>query len=128
MEELFVAILQALFEFILEILSYGTFDWPTTSKDRAEPESIAGRCVLWFMAGGALAGLSILAFHRTFIHWSSLRMANLVVAPVTSAFISQTIARHRTKNHPLIVPRNHFWQSFWFTLGLVLIRFTYAVR
>ncbi|WP_157724977.1 hypothetical protein [Vogesella sp. LIG4] len=128
MEEILVAILQALFEFILEVLSYGTFDWPSSSKDRPEPESIAGRCVLWFMGGCILAGLSVLAFNHTFIHWPPLRMANLVVAPVTSALLSQTIARHRAKNHPLIVPRNHFWQSFWFTLGLVIIRFTYAVR
>ena len=29
---------------------------------------------------------------------------------------------------PQIVPRNHFWKAFWFTLGLVVIRFAYATR
>jgi hypothetical protein len=62
------------------------------------------------------------------ISLSALRIANLVLAPITSAFISQAIARHRSKRNRFINPRNHFWQAFWFTLGIVTVRFAYAVR
>jgi hypothetical protein len=58
----------------------------------------------------------------------ALRIVNLVSAPVASAFISQAIARRRSRHNPFITPRNHFWQSFWFTLGIVAVRFAYAVR
>jgi hypothetical protein len=57
-----------------------------------------------------------------------LRLANLPVAPLVSAYIAQAIARRRREANPLIAPRNHFWKAFWFTLGLVAIRFAYATR
>ena len=59
---------------------------------------------------------------------SALRIANLVLAPVASAFISQAIARRRSRHNKFIIPRNHFWQAFWFTLGIVTVRFAYVVR
>jgi len=86
------------------------------------------RCLTWFIVGCGLASASMLVLKHTWISHPALRIANLIVAPVTSAFISQAIARRRARNHPFIIPRNHFWQSFWFTLGIVTVRFTCAVR
>jgi len=125
MEDLIIAILQGIFEFTLEVLSYLPFDWPLTEKT---PISLSGKCVLLFVAGCGFAGISVLILKHTWISFSVLRIANLILAPVTSAFISQAIARRRMKKNRSIIPRNHFWQAFWFTLGIALVRFTYAIR
>jgi hypothetical protein len=125
MEELLIAILQGLFEFIVEVLSYSTLDWPF---DRKWPESSVGKYCLWFIIGCGLACISMLFLKHTWITHPALRLANLVFAPLISAFISLAIARRRSRRNPSIVPRNHFWQAFWFTLGVVTVRFAYAVR
>jgi len=127
MEDILVLILQVLFEFILEVFSYVPFDWPWGDESRTEPESIVGRCTLWFIAGCLLAGASLLVFRHTLIAVPALRVANLALAPVASAYLSQFLASRRASDRQ-INPRNHFWQAFWFTLGLVLIRFIYASR
>ena len=67
-------------------------------------------------------------FKRTWITHPHLRILNLIFAPVISAFISQAIARRRRENDTGIIPRDHFWQALWFTLGLVIVRFMFAVR
>jgi hypothetical protein len=125
MEDLIIAILQGCFEFIIEILGFWPFDWigPT-----GWPRSLAGKCFAWFSIGCGLAGLSMLFLNRTWITHPAMRMANLALAPLTSAFLSQAIARRRARHDESIVPRNHFWQAFWFTLGVVAIRFAYAAR
>jgi ABC-type Fe3+ transport system permease subunit len=70
----------------------------------------------------------LLVVKHTVVSVSALRIANLVLAPVASAFLSEAIANHRAKENPFIIPRNHFWQALFFTLGLVLVRFAYASR
>lgn len=70
----------------------------------------------------------MLIVKHTIIAISILRMVNLVLAPIASAYLSKRIANRRSKDNPFIVPRNHFWQAFWFTLGLTLIKFAYATR
>jgi hypothetical protein len=128
MEDLLIAILQGIFEFLLEVFSYTPFDWPFTGRKSPEPETITSRCVTWFVVGCGLAWVSMFVFRHTWISHPALRIVNLIVAPVTSAFISQAIARRRACGNPFIIPRNHFWQSFWFTLGIVTVRFAYAIR
>ena len=129
MEDLIIAILQAVFEFIIEVFSYSNLDlWPSSSRSSWESHSIFYRCFVWFVIGCALAGVSMVFLKRTWISWPAFRIANLVLAPVVSAFISQAIARRRSRHNPSVVPRNHFWQAFWFTLGVVSVRFAYAAR
>ena len=125
MEDLIIAILQGILEFLFDIFCYTPLDWPSTDRARM---GLTGKCILLFIAGCGFAWISILILKHTWIPFSGLRVANLIVAPITSAFISQTIARYRMKKNPSIVPRNHFWQAFWFTLGIVSVRFAYAVR
>ncbi len=130
MEDILVLILQGIFEFIVEVFSYAPFDfdWPWSDKSRQEPESIIGRCVFWFVAGCLLAGVSLLVFRHTLIALPALRVTNLVAAPLASAYLSQFLASRRARDNRSIIPRHRFWQAFWFTLGLVLIRFVYASR
>jgi len=108
MEDLIIAILQGIFEFLMEVFGYSP--------------------VAWFIIGCGLACVSMLFLNRTWISHPVLRILNLISAPFISAIISQAIARRRNQNNPDIIPRNHFWQAFWFTLGIVTVRFTYAVR
>jgi hypothetical protein len=128
MEDLLIAILQFLFEFLIEIFTWTPFDWPSRSRSRPETETLTGNCFLWFVVGCGLACISMLFLKHTWISMSALRIANLVLAPVASAFISQAIARRRSRHNKFIIPRNHFWQAFWFTLGIVTVRFAYVVR
>jgi hypothetical protein len=124
MEDLLIAILQAILECVADVLSYGPFDWPA---GRA-PGTLTGKCIALFFVGNALAWISILILKYTWIHFSALRIANLAFAPLMSAYISQAIARRRSRRNPSIIPRNHFWQAFWFTFGVVTVRFAYATR
>ncbi|HEY1663759.1 MAG TPA: hypothetical protein VGI03_15185 [Verrucomicrobiae bacterium] len=125
MEDLIIAILQGIFEFILEIFGYSPVDWIFPEN---WPESLIGKCIAWFTVGCGLACATFLLLHRTWITHPAMRIANLFLAPIMSAFIAQAIARYRSRNDPDIVPRNNFWQAFWFTLGIVTVRFAYATR
>lgn len=126
MEDLLIAILQAVFEIGLEVLANIPFDWP--SKKAFEPRYLSLACCLWFAGGCLLGCVSILVLRHTWIRYSPLRIANLPLAPLMSAYLAQAVARRRREKAPWIVPRNHFWTVFWFTLGLVAIRFAYATR
>jgi len=128
MEELLIVIVQFLFEFTLNVLGNIPFDWPSQDRTAPESEAVVFPRFLWFCGGCALAGISLLVAKHTLIALPALRIANLVAAPVTSAFISRAIAQHRALRNPFIIPGNHFWQAFFFTLGLALIRFAYASR
>jgi hypothetical protein len=128
MEELLIVIIQFLFEFTLDVIGNIPFDWPSSNRTTPEPESIFLRCFLGFCGGCLLAGVSLLVVNHTFISVSALRIVNLVLAPIASTFISKAIATHHARANTFIFPRNHFWQAFWFTFGLVLIRFAYASR
>jgi hypothetical protein len=128
MEDLLIAILQGLFEFALEVLANIPFDWPSRARETSEPRSLGVACFLWFVGGCLLGALSILLLKHTWIRLSPLRIANLPLAPLVSAYIAQATARQQQETNPKIVPRSHFWKAFWFTLGLVAIRFAYATR
>ena len=126
MEEILIAIAQFLFEFLFDVLLNIPFDWPSRNRKSPEPESIILICFLWFIGSIGLGFISILIFKNTLITHPSLRIANLFMAPITSAYISKSIAARRAKRNPYLVPRNHYWQAFWFTLGYTLYRFAYA--
>lgn len=128
MEDFLVAVLQFLFEFALDVLSNLPFDLPSRNRSTPEPQGTVLPRFLWFCGGCALALGSLVVVKHTLIAVSAWRIANLVLAPLASAFLSKAISRRRTRTNPYIVPRNHFWQAFFFTLGLVLVRFAYASR
>ena len=128
MEDLIILILQFLLEFAFDILFNLPFNWPRKSRMTPEKEALIGKNCVMLALGIVLAFISFLVFKRTFIRHSSLRIANLLLAPVVAAYLSRTIAEHTAETNPNIKPRNHFWQAFWFTLGFVVIRFAYAYR
>jgi hypothetical protein len=126
MEELLAALFQFIIEFLLNVVADIPFDWPSRNRRTPEPERIAAVCFLWLLLGATLAWLSLFFFPRPLISRQALRMANLVLAPFASGLLSLFVARRRALTNPYIIPRNHFWQAFWFSVGLVAVRFAYA--
>jgi hypothetical protein len=57
-------------------------------------------------------------------------VTNLAAAPLSAAWLAQLIARRRQKTYTYrtVEPRSHYWRAFWFTLGLVAVRFAFATR
>lgn len=128
MEELIVVIFQFVIEFTLNALGYLPADWPSKRRKTPESENLRPLCFLWLVAGGVVGGLSLLIFDYALLQPTWLRLANLLVSPLASAYLAQFVARRRAHTNPFIVPRNHFWYGFWFSLGLAFIRFAYASR
>lgn len=82
----------------------------------------------WLCAGLLVGGLVTLAWPHTFLPTASLRIANLVAAPIVAAILAEWLARRRADDDPDIDPRAHFWRAFWFTLGLTAARMVGAER
>jgi hypothetical protein len=128
MEDALFIVIQVLAELVMESLAWWPVDLPSRSRRRPEAPSIIGSCAIWFTVGALLGWLSVLLVTRTFLTHPALRLTNLLVAPLASAYLSAAIAKRRQPANHYIIPRNHFWRAFWFTTGLVLLRFAYAVR
>lgn len=126
MEEIIILIIQVFFEIFLQIFSYLPFD--LSSKKKPDPQSIWPFSILWFFGGCFLGWLSLFLFEHTFIPTFGLRITNLVLSPIVAAFLSETIATRRAKENDFVVPRDHFWLAFWFTLGFTVVRFAYATH
>jgi hypothetical protein len=125
MEELLIVIIQYLFEFTLNVLGNIPFDWPSRNRSTSEPEDIFLRCFLWFCGGCVLAGVSLLTSLDTPSFQFQLYALQISRLPLLLPrfFPGPLLAGARR-----ITQRNHFWQAFWFTLGLTIIRFAYAAR
>jgi|SRR5579863_758545 len=125
MEDILIAILQFLMETLLESLSIFPIGW-SKSPQQLDSEERWGRGLLMFLIGAGIGWLSVLVFGHSLIRLSALRIANLVVAPIISALLAKGIANYRSQTNPEIIPRKRFWHAFWFTFGLVLVRFIHA--
>lgn len=129
MEEALVLLLQFLFELIINIFSYMPFDFLPTRQERGkEAWPAKTSLVVFFLVGALLGWLSLLLFKHTLIGYSWIRIANVLVAPLISGFYAQLFSGLRKERYPDVLPREHFWQAFNFSLAFALVRFTYAVR
>jgi hypothetical protein len=118
MEAFLVALGEVLIELVLNVAFYAPFDGPFSRW----------RNFMLLLVGGGLGALSLLVFSHTIISAQGLRIAYLVAAPIAAAFLFRAIATRRAKKSYSVVPRDHFWHAFWFTLGWVLVRFVFAQR
>jgi hypothetical protein len=122
MEAFLVAIGEILIEFVLNVAIFGSIDGIATQW------KVLGRNFVLLLVGGGLGALSLLVFSRTIISVPALRIAYLVAAPIGAAFLFRALAARRAKKSYSVVPREHFWHAFWFTLGWVVVRFVFAQR
>lgn len=128
MEELIAVAFQFVIELTINAGSHLPVDWPSKRRKTPEAANVWALCFLWLVAGGVVGGLSLLIFSYALLQPGWLRIANLLVSPVVSAYLAQFIARRRARSNPCLVPRNHFWYGFWFSLGVAFVRFAYATR
>jgi hypothetical protein len=129
MEEIIVIIIQVLFEFIvniiLNVLAYSPFDVRTYGKHARE--TMDGELgFLLFLAGALMGALSLKIIGYHIIQNSALRILGLLLLPYITAKIFHAVAWFFARSKEGIVPDDHFWRAFWFTLGLTLVRFAFG--
>ena len=126
MEEVVVVVARFLGELLVQVLISLPFD-VLDAKHRspgATWSELAG--VGWFVAGCAAGGLSLVALPHRVIASPTLRVAALVVAPLASARAARSLAWSGGADgdgDPAVVSRRRYWHAFWFTFGLVAVRF-----
>lgn len=128
MEELLILILQGLAEFVFEVLINLPFEWTSERVFERSEGSLWKSCAVWFMVACGLGLITLLLFKHTFITSPYLRILNVALAPLGSAFISQSFAIQRASNNQDVNPRHYFWRAYWFTFGFTLMRFLYATH
>jgi len=126
MDDLLIFLFQALFELFFEIILNFPFSSVGSSSRTLGPSPLLEHpgwiSFWWLMLGCIVGGASLLVFRTTFIHVSGLRMANLIYSPFVCGVITFYIAKQKVVSNPL----RRALYSFWFTLGLALVRFTYG--
>lgn len=130
MEEALILILQCIAEVLLQAFGSGFLDsllfW------RKEPSSRSGVLIGIFLSlfviGGFLGWLSLFLVHHTLLPWGWLRMANLIVGPVSSGYVSWLIARWHQKKNPEVHPWFHAGVAAALCFGFVIFRFTFGER
>jgi len=128
MEELLIPLIQFLLEVLLEVFVNLPFEWPNLAARKNKRDEGFGYLFLMFLGGCLLAWISTFLFPKSLITSPALRIANLIVAPILSGVVAWLIARHRALSNAEVRPRRNYWRAFWFTLGMVLVRFAYTQR
>jgi hypothetical protein len=124
-EDVLVIIIQAIFE----MLAYIPWDWflyldiPVSSSDRPVMVGFASLAL-----GIAIGWLSLYFLPDVIARWPWLRISLLFVSPILSGLLASQMAKFRQRRDDRVDPWSHFWWSWAFTLGLVVVRFGFAVR
>ena len=126
MEDLLIALFQVIFEVLAylpwDFFSYGRFD----AAERGDADF--GHGLLSLVVGASLGGFSLLVLPDVVAKWPWLRIALLIIGPFVSGLLAFGFAEMRLRRGWNVRPTAHFWFSWLFTLGLVVVRFTYAHR
>lgn len=123
-------------ELVVDLVIYIPWDlvfwfW-AKKKDSNEGVKILSDRTLTYLVtivtGAALGGLSLLLWRQTFLRYSWMRVANLLLAPLVAGAFSWFIARRGEARRGHASPRRHFVLAWCFMLALVIVRFIYARR
>lgn len=127
MEEILVLLIQFAIEVLIQFFVYLPFDVPLRG---GKPNSNAGcgLAILYLALGGAIGGLSLLIAPHLMLQSTFLRVANLIVAPITAGLGSWGLSVWRFNRGAEVDPRTHFWTGFCFTLAFSAVRLAYAAR
>ena len=126
MEDLLILIFQVVVELFInvpwDLFWYGEPD-PKLQQSRAFTIGA------WSLIIGALmGGISLWFFPNVISRPSWLRIFLLFFSPVFAGSTGYLIAKIRSASKSYVMPKHHFWWSCMFTMGYVIIRFTYAHR
>jgi hypothetical protein len=133
-EEFLIALLQGLAELALQILVEWPFDFTLGSGERRASLSDAEPSGFWWGVGSLVAGVvlalvSLIVVPHVLVPSAGIRIANLFVAPVASAWVAYRSAKLRqARNRPWLDPDLHGWCAFLFTAAFTTLRFMYARR
>jgi hypothetical protein len=134
MEELLIAVISAVAEILLEIVSYLPCDVVLSLAERRRgPDGryefpVFGLVAIGVILGSIIGVFSLQFSRQTMLPYAWLRMGNIVVAPVTSGLIARWTAGRRVARGEESSPRHHFAFACAVTMGLVLVRFVHATR
>jgi hypothetical protein len=130
MEELLILLLQVFGEVLFQILGSGLLDLLTWSWEREDSPRSRGCAIalVLFIVGGLLGWLSLLLVPHSLLPWGWLRMANLVIGPVASGWMSYRIAQWRQRRGYETSPGTHALMAGMACLGMVLVRLVGVVR
>ena len=133
MEDLLILILQAIGEFLLELLAWGPWDWFWWFGDyrwdgQYGPSRTTAAIISSLAIGAVLGWLSLFLFPAVLVKWAWLRVALLFVSPLISGLMSRTLAQRRQERCAQVDPNFHFWIGLCFSVGFVWVRFALAHR
>ena len=134
MEDLLVIILQACGEIFFQFFCAGALDWlilfwDDDSRRTNVPGAFAISLIVIMGAVGALIGwLSLFFVPHTLLPWPWLRIANLIIAPWISAYVSWRIATWRRTRDAIASPGTHALIAGAACAGLVAVRFVGGLR
>ncbi len=128
MEEVVVLLVQFVVEVFVDVLVYLPFDVHLSRNEKTGDRSGCGWVTVYVVLGGTVGGLSSLVAPHFLIRSSPLRLANLVVAPVTAGGLSWALAAWRRSRGAVASPQAHRWTAFWFVLAFNAVRLAYAAR
>ena len=75
-----------------------------------------------------MGGLSLWLMPHCLLPWAWLRIANVVLGPLSFGWISWIFATWRAERHRDVVPWHHAVGAVAACLGWVLVRFTRSIR
>lgn len=126
MEELVAVLLQVLLELLIDIGLYWPWDSASSRRKRGEPKYNALTALVWAALGGVLGGLSLFVLPNLLIQNPTARIVNLFVTPLFAGIFGFLVSALRSRKHPAVTPKAHFWFAVWFSLAFSLVRFAYA--
>lgn len=125
MEELLGLIVQGAIEFVLEFVFYYLFDRPRSGSGRKD-QGFPGWLLVYLVLGTGLGAAVNWVHPQLLIANPWIRLANLLVAPLLSGWLSQRIAGLRALKDANIAAWKHFYYAAVFTLGFALVRFLFG--
>ena len=127
MEEILIVILQAFFEFFLELILYVGLDLAAWGfRDEKDGGAGCGWIFVFMFLGAGLGALANWIHPKTLLPFAWMRIANLLVGPFLVAWASKLWTEARKERGRNLVPANHFYFALLFTFAFNLVRFLYA--
>ena len=127
MEELLIALVQGLFQIVGEILSNADWFWPTDFAPSSGQPSGDGTAIIGFVyliIGLAVGWASLHIWHDAVFHKNLIRVLAFFASPPISGGVGQQTASLCSVEKS----GRYFWWTFFFSLGLCLVRFGYCHR
>jgi hypothetical protein len=125
-EEILVVFVQFLAEGLLNTLVYLPFELPMSRNEKTGERTGCGWHVVYLVLGGVVGAISVLVVPHLLLRSPSMRIANLLIAPLLGGGFSWSLTTIRRSWGSAVSPLTHFWTAFWFVLALNAVRLAYA--